>query len=98
MTKKAEFIIDETNSKEADDQEGKAVREEDMLNANSKLSVNRQSSIVSDSKLTQHYSQMWENEEDRQRVMARFRSFDMTGLTQFNSHNYRSPSQFTDHN
>lgn len=64
MGKKAEFIIDETNSKE-DDLEGKAVREQDMLNANSKLSVNRQSSIVSDSKLTQHYSQMWENEEDR---------------------------------
>ena len=65
MGKKAEFIIDETNSKEDDLEGGKAVREQDMLNANSKLSVNRQSSIVSDSKLTQHYSQMWENEEDR---------------------------------
>ena len=38
-------------------------------------------SFITDSKLTQHYSQMWENEEDRQRVMARFRSFDMTGMT-----------------
>jgi len=52
MTKKAEFIIDETNSKEDGDDQGKAVLEQDMLNANSKLSVNRQSSIVSDSKLT----------------------------------------------
>jgi len=24
---------------------------------------------------------MWENEDDRVRVMARFRSFDMTGMT-----------------
>lgn len=31
----------------------------------SMLSQNRQASIVSDSKLTQQYSQMWENEEDR---------------------------------
>ena len=52
-------------------------------------------SFVTDSKLTQHYSQMWENEEDRQRVMARFRSFDMTGMTKFNSYNMRSPSQIT---
>jgi len=38
---------------------------------------------------------MWENEDDRQRVMARFRSFDMTGMTKFNSYNQRSPSQLT---
>ena len=29
------------------------------------------------------------------RVMARFRSFDMTGMTKFNSYNQRSPSQLT---
>ena len=52
-------------------------------------------SFITDSKLTQHYSQMWENEEDRQRVMARFRSFDMTGMTKVNSYNIRSPSQIT---
>ena len=38
---------------------------------------------------------MWEDEEDRQRVMARFRSFDMTGMTKHNSYNNRSPSQLT---
>lgn len=27
--------------------------------------------------------------------MARFRSFDMTGMTKFNSYNMRSPSQIT---
>mgnify|MGYP000869993558 CR=1 FL=1 len=41
---------------------------------------------------TQDYERMWENESDRQRVMARFRSFDMTGMTEFNSYNQRSPS------
>ena len=64
-------------------------------NAPSHLSQNRNASIISESKLTQQYSQMWENEEDRQRVMARFRSFDMTGLSQYNSYNQRSPSQLT---
>lgn len=38
---------------------------------------------------------MWENQEDRTRVMARFRSFDMTGMTNYNSGNYRSPSQIS---
>ena len=47
----------------------------------------------SSSKMTAEYAMMWDNPEDRQYIMARFKSFDMTGLSNMNSGNQVSPQK-----